>query len=98
MECRALIAAMEHAGGQPCEIFTDSEFWIKTITEWSLKWEANGWQKKGGIKNLDLVKEVCALYKNSKAKLTWVRAHVGTDGNELADQWANRARQEKLVK
>ncbi len=98
MEGMALIAALEHASGQECEIRSDSEFWIKTITEWSLKWEANGWQKKGGIKNLDLVQEVCSLYKKSKAKLVWVRAHVGTDGNELADEWANKAREERLTK
>lgn len=98
MECQALIAAMEHANGEECEIQTDSEFWIKTITEWSLNWEANDWQKKGGIKNLDLVKEVCRLYKQSNAKLVWVKAHVGHDGNELADEWANKARQQRLTK
>lgn len=98
MECMALIAALEHAAGEECEIQTDSEFWIKVITEWSLKWEANGWQKKGGIKNLDLVKEVCGLHRSSNAKLVWVKAHVGHDGNELADEWANKARLEKLTK
>lgn len=97
MEGMALIAALEHAAGEPCEILTDSEFWIKVITEWSIKWEANGWQKKGGIKNLDLVQKVCSLYRRSEATLTWVRAHVGTDGNELADQWANKAREQKLT-
>jgi len=98
MEGKALIAALEHANGVVCEIRTDSEFWINVITKWSIKWEADGWQKKGGIKNLDLVQEVCPLYRSSKAKLIWVRAHVGTEGNELADQWANKARLEKLTK
>jgi hypothetical protein len=86
----------EHANGGECEIFTDSEFWINVITKWSLTWEANGWQKKGGIKNLDLVQEVCPLYRSSRAKLTWVRGHVGDPGNEMADQWANKARIELL--
>lgn len=93
MEGRALIAAMEYAGGDECEIHTDSEFWINVITKWSIAWEANGWTKKGGeIKNLDLVKELVELYKQSNARLVWVRAHVGTEGNELADEWANKAR------
>ena len=96
MEGRALIAALEHADGRPCEIFTDSEFWINVITKWSLAWEANGWQKKGGIKNLDIVQEVCSLYKRSQAKLTWVRGHNNDPGNEMADEWANKARQERL--
>ncbi len=98
MEGKALIAALQHSGGEESTIYTDSEFWINVITNWSIKWEANGWQKKGGIKNLDIVHEVCPLYKKSKAKLVWVKAHVGDEGNELADQWANKARLEKLVK
>ena len=94
MEGYALIAALKHAAGQPCQIYTDSEFWINVITKWSLGWEANGWKKKGGvIKNLDIVQEVCPLYRASKAELIWVRGHVGDPGNELADEWANKARE-----
>ena len=94
MEGYALIAALKHAKGEPCQIYTDSEFWINVITKWSLGWEANGWKKKGGvIKNLDIVQEVCPLYRASKAELIWVRGHVGDPGNELADVWANKARE-----
>ena len=93
MEGYAIMAALRHADGQPCQIYTDSEFWINVITKWSLGWEANGWKKKGGeIKNLDIVREVCPLYRSSKAELIWVRGHVGDKGNELADHWANQAR------
>ncbi len=98
MEGFAIIAALTDAAGEPCEIYTDSEFWINVITKWSITWEANGWRKKGGIKNLDIVQEVCPLYRKSQAKLTWVRAHVGDEGNELADEWANKARQQRLTK
>ena len=41
----------------------------------------------------DIVQEVCGLYKQSQAKLVWVRGHVGDPGNELADHWANKARE-----
>ncbi len=98
MEGFAIIAALKHAAGNPCEIYTDSEFWINVITKWSLGWEANGWKKKGGeIKNLDIVREVCPLYRASQAKLVWVRGHVGDEGNELADHWANKAREGSRV-
>jgi ribonuclease HI len=97
MEGMALIAALEHANGDECQIFTDSEFWINVITKWAAGWEAKGWQKKGGIKNLDIVQEVCPLYKKSKAKLTWVRGHNNDPGNEMADEWANKARQDTLT-
>lgn len=99
MEGMALVAALKHAAGQPCEIYTDSEFWINVITKWSISWEKNNWKKKGGeIKNLDIVKEVCPLYRASQAKLIWVRGHNNHAGNELADEWANRARTQKLSK
>lgn len=93
MEGKAIAAALRDAGGQPCQILTDSEFWINVITKWSLTWEKNGWKKKGGeIKNLDIVKEVCPLFRASQATLVWVRGHNNDKGNELADQWANKAR------
>ena len=93
MEGLAIVAALKDAAGQPCQIYSDSEFWIKVITVWSLAWEKNNWKKKGGeIKNLDIVKEVCPLYRNSQAELVWVRGHNGHDGNERAAHWANHAR------
>lgn len=96
MEGCALIAAIEYAGEAPCEIHTDSEFWINVLTKWAPTWERNGWTKKSGeIKNLDLVKQLYGAYKanSDNIDLIWVRGHVGTPENELADQWANKARQ-----
>jgi len=94
MEGFAIIAALKHSAGEPCQIYTDSEFWINVITKWAPGWEAKGWKKSGGpIKNLDIVQEVYPLYTQSQATLTWVRGHMGDKGNELADHWANEARQ-----
>ncbi len=93
MEGYAIVAALKDSKGQECEIFSDSEFWIKVITVWSLPWEKNGWKKKGGeIKNLDIVREVVPLFRESKATLIWVRGHNNDLGNEMADEWANKAR------
>ena len=94
MEGMALIAAMKDSKGQECIIHTDSEFWINVITKWAPGWKEKGWKKKGGeIKNLEIVKEACEVYKSSKATLTWVRGHEGDTGNEMADEWANKARE-----
>jgi ribonuclease HI len=94
-EGRALIAAMNLADGAPCRIHTDSEFWINVITKWAPGWKAKDWKKssKGEIQNLDLVKEAVELYETGQVELAWVKAHVGHDQNELADEWANKARQ-----
>jgi ribonuclease HI len=98
MEGLALLAALKDANGVPCQISTDSEFWINVITKWGPGWQQNNWVKKSGeIKNLDIVKEIVPLHQKSAAELIWVRAHVGTELNELADQWANEARRRKLT-
>jgi ribonuclease HI len=97
MEGMAIMAALKDAGGARCTIYSDSEFWINVITKWSLTWEKNGWVKKGGeIKNLDIVREVCPLFRSSQATLVWVRGHNNDEGNELADHWANEARKQRL--
>lgn len=96
MEGSALIAALQDANGQPCTIHTDSEFWINVITKWAPGWQKKGWKKASGeIKNLDLVKQAFALHQQSKAVLVWVRGHNNDPGNELADEWANKAREIK---
>lgn len=98
MEGLAIKAALEDADGETCEIYTDSEFWINVITKWASGWEAKGWKKKGGeIKNLDIVQSVYPLYVHSHATLNWVRGHEGDAGNELADEWANKAREMRLT-
>ena len=96
MEGMALIHAIKYTkdrlGGE-CEIHTDSEFWINVLTKWAPTWEENDWKKKNGpIKNLDIVQELYELYKENDVKLVWERGHVGTKFNELADEWANKAR------
>lgn len=96
MEGLAIKTALADSAGEECQIFTDSEFWINVITKWAPGWQAKGWIKKGGeIKNLDIVQDVYPLYTASKAKLTWVRGHEGDEGNEMADTWANKAREKK---
>lgn len=93
MEGFALIAALKHANGSQCEIWTDSEFWVNVITKWAPGWEKNGWKKKTGpISNLEIVQEAHVLYRSSNARLVWVRGHNNHELNELADHWANEAR------
>jgi ribonuclease HI len=97
MEGKAIVAALKDAAGAPCVIHTDSEFWINVITKWAANWQRNGWKKKGGeIKNLDIVQEVFPLYEASQATLIWVRGHNNDEGNEMADRYANKAREEYL--
>lgn len=98
MEGMAIGCAISKVEGVS-EIYTDSEFWINTLTKWAPTWEENGWiKKKGKIKNLELVKRLYAVYTSSKVKLIYTRGHVGTEMNEKADEWANNARKKKTFK
>ena len=93
MEAHALLAAIKLSDRQPCKIHTDSEFWINVLTKWAPTWEKNNWTKKSGpIKNLELVQELYQAYQDSQAELVWVRGHNDDPNNELADEWANKAR------
>lgn len=70
-------------------IFCDSKYSIQCITQWAVGWQKKGWKKSGGeIKNLDLIKEMFALYLTLKDKIQilHVNGHVGVEGNELADR------------
>ena len=97
MEGRAIAEAFRQLNGQPGEIKTDSKFWIDVLTEWAPSWEQRNWTKpKGEIANLDIVKTVYQLYKDSKAKLIWVKGHDGIEGNEIADEYVHRGRAEAL--
>ena len=98
MEAMAILEAIRLSGGSPCQIFTDSQFWINVLTEWAPGWEKRGWTKKSGeIKNLELVKQLFSEYRNSKATLIWVRGHNNHELNDLADSWANRARKGETI-
>ena len=99
MEGMAMIAAIKYAKEEGCEIHADSEFWINVLTKWAPGWKVNGWKKRvGEIKNLDLVKELYELYCRYPVKLVWEKGHDGVEFNEMADEWANRARKGEKFK
>jgi len=91
MEGLALIAAMELAGDEPCEIHSDSEFWINVLTKWAPGWAAKGWRKKGGeIKNLDIVKPLFELPEKTAALKP-------ADLNEICKKYARKEKSTTII-
>jgi ribonuclease HI len=86
------MAEAEIKSGFGVEICSDSQYAINCISVWAPGWEKKGWTKKDGeIKNLDIIQDGYAIYQRIKDEdltLTHVAAHVGTEGNELADRMA----------
>ena len=79
------------AGGLSTQILCDSTYALNCISKWAAGWEKNGWKKNGGeIKNLGIIQEAFGVYRRIQdgLRLTHVAAHVGTEGNELADRMA----------
>jgi ribonuclease HI len=85
------MAEAEIKTGNIVEVCSDSAYAINCIRSWAPNWEKKGWKKPGGeIKNLEIIQDCYAIYRRIKEelKLTHVAAHVGTEGNELADRMA----------
>ena len=79
------------AAAESVEILCDSTYAINCISKWAVGWEKKGWRKAGGeIKNLDIIQAAYAVFIRiaDNLQLTHVSAHVGTEGNELADRMA----------
>ena len=99
MELRALIEGCALVPeGTPAVVYTDSQLCVNTITQWAKGWEARGWKRKGGeIKNIELVKELYALFEGRKElELRWIAAHSGVLWNEYADSLATAYRRSKV--
>lgn len=81
------------------ELYTDSQYVRKGITEWMNGWKKNGWKTaaKKPVKNEDLWKELDSAVKKHQVNWHWVKGHSGVPDNELADELANRG-VEELVK
>jgi ribonuclease HI len=85
------MAEAEIKAGNSVEVCSDSAYSINCIRNWAPSWEKKGWKKPGGeIKNLEIIQACYAIYRRiaKVLKLSHVAAHVGTEGNELADRMA----------
>jgi ribonuclease HI len=93
MELTAVIRALA-ALKRPSvvEIYTDSQYVRNGITEWLTQWKRRGWRTADGkpVKNIDLWQALEHEAGRHEIKWHWVRGHAGHDGNERADELANR--------
>ena len=76
-------------------IRTDSNYVIQAITDWSQRWERNGWRSKSGkpVVSKDLFQRARGMLSTLEEKgvvvgFEHVRGHSGVWGNEQADRLA----------
>jgi ribonuclease HI len=93
MELMAAIKALE-ALTRSCTVnlYTDSQYVRKGITEWMQQWKKRNWRTaaKKPVKNVDLWQTLDKEAAIHTIEWHWVKGHSGHPGNERADMLANR--------
>lgn len=92
MEILAVIQALALLK-EPClvQLYTDSQYVKKGMTEWIAGWKQRGWRTaaKKPVKNADLWQQLDELCQQHQLQWHWVKGHAGDVGNERADYLAN---------
>lgn len=94
MELMAAIRAIE-ALKSPClvDLYTDSEYLRKGITQWMPVWKNNNWRtsQKKDVKNKDLWERIDSALHKHDVRFHWVKGHSGDPHNEFVDKLAVNA-------
>ena len=99
MELTAAIKAIEHVDAdKEIELYTDSTYVMKGITEWITNWKKNNWRtnSKKPVLNKDLWLKLDEYNMEYNINWTWVRAHQTDNSNDsvynnMADELATSA-------
>ncbi|MEZ5690809.1 MAG: ribonuclease HI [Rickettsiales bacterium] len=94
MELMAVISALEILK-EPCKVdlYSDSTYVLKGISEWMENWKARGWKTadKKPVKNVEYWQRLEKAVVAHDIKWHWVKGHNGHAMNERADTLARKA-------
>ena len=93
MELRAAIEGLNALKtGCSVQLFTDSTYVLKGITEWMPNWKKRNWKTaaKKPVQNVELWQALDEAVQRHQVEWRWVKGHSGDPGNEKADELANR--------
>jgi ribonuclease HI len=78
---------------EPLHILCDSQYVIKTATEWMPGWKRRGWRKADGkpVLNVEIIKELDDALRGRAVTFEWVKGHANHVLNEAADVRARGA-------
>ena len=93
MEMMAIIQGAEALKrGCNVDIYTDSTYVMKGMTEWLEGWKQRGWRtaSKQPVKNVDLWQRLEKALDRHEVNWFWVKGHSGVAENERADELARK--------
>lgn len=93
MEMMAVIQGAEALKrASSVDVFTDSTYVLKGMTEWLEGWKKRGWRTaaKKPVKNVDLWQRLEKALDRHEVNWIWVKGHSGVPENERADELARR--------
>ena len=91
IELMAAIKALESLDRPvKVDLYTDSTYVQKGITEWIHSWKRRGWKtaSRTPVKNEDLWRRLDNAIQHQDVSWHWVKGHAGHEGNERADALA----------
>lgn len=94
MELMAVIQALAELK-HTCmvNVYTDSQYVVKGMTEWLFAWQRKHWRTASNqpVKNADLWQRLVEVAKPHEIQWHWVRGHSGHIENERVDSLARQA-------
>ena len=93
MELMGAIKALEFANALdavPIELYTDSEYVMKGMTQWVTGWQERGWRtaSKKPVLNQDLWQKLILAADGKDVTWKYVAGHSGHEHNERCDEIA----------
>jgi ribonuclease HI len=93
MELTAVIKALQYIRDNDewhttsVEVYTDSQYVQRGITQWIRTWKKNGWKTSGKkpVKNQDLWRLLDRLTQEVLTRWHWIKGHAGIPENEECD-------------
>lgn len=92
MELTAALRALQSLN-QPCrvDLYTDSQYLRRGITEWLPGWQARGWKRKAGkLANVELWQALAEAIEPHQILWNWVKGHATDLDNLRVDKLARK--------
>jgi ribonuclease HI len=93
MELMAAIEGLKVLN-RPCDVIltTDSQYVRQGVMTWMHNWKKNNWKTsaKKAVKNKELWQKLDQEIQRHQIEWLWVKGHSGHEGNERADDLANK--------